>query len=172
MMFWICQQWKPACCGNMMLVLDVHEHRKQKKSRSTCATNARQSQSLCLLEQPVWCSQWMWCSTSHSKKLVIQLQTDVQENLEDYVRGRITASERILFTKWVGKAWEEISAKKDIIINFAPSKSVASRFLKPTNKYWNFEWLQCWREWWWSYRWWSYQRWQWSIWGLRLTIKP
>lgn len=42
----------------------------------------------------------------------------VQQNLEDYVRGRITASERrILFTKWVGKAWEEISTKKDMAIH-------------------------------------------------------
>ena len=33
------------------------------------------------------------------------------------MRGRITANERrILFIKWVGKAWEEISAKKDMII--------------------------------------------------------
>ena len=42
----------------------------------------------------------------------------VQENLEDYMRGRITASERILFTKWVGKAWDEISAKDMIIRSF------------------------------------------------------
>ena len=42
----------------------------------------------------------------------------VQQNLEDYVRGRITASKRrILFTSLVGKAWEEISAKKDMAIN-------------------------------------------------------
>ena len=33
------------------------------------------------------------------------------------MRGRITANERRnLFIKWVGKAWEEISAKKDMII--------------------------------------------------------
>ena len=35
------------------------------------------------------------------------------------MRGRITASERrIHFTKWVGKAWEEISAKDMIIRSF------------------------------------------------------
>ena len=31
---------------------------------------------------------------------------------------QITASERrVIFTKWVGTAWEEISSKKDLIIN-------------------------------------------------------
>jgi hypothetical protein len=41
------------------------------------------------------------------------------------VRGRITASERILFTKWVGKAWEEISAKKDMIIRSLKKYGIA-----------------------------------------------
>ena len=41
----------------------------------------------------------------------------LQENLDDYVKGRISVSERrVLFTKWVGKTWEEISCKKDMII--------------------------------------------------------
>ena len=40
----------------------------------------------------------------------------LQKNLEDYTRGKISASERILFTKWVGQAWEDISAKKNMII--------------------------------------------------------
>ena len=34
----------------------------------------------------------------------------MEENLEDYVGGKISASERrILMTKWRGKAWENIS---------------------------------------------------------------
>jgi len=40
-----------------------------------------------------------------------------QENLNDYVTGKISASKRrILFTKWVGQAWEELSANKDMIV--------------------------------------------------------
>lgn len=40
----------------------------------------------------------------------------MQENLDDYVKGKITARERrILFTKWVGQAWEEISSMKAMI---------------------------------------------------------
>ena len=41
----------------------------------------------------------------------------LQENLDDYVRSTISASERrIIFTKWVGQAWENISAKEDMVI--------------------------------------------------------
>ena len=40
----------------------------------------------------------------------------LQENLDDYLRGRITASEIKILLKWFGKAWEEISAKEDRII--------------------------------------------------------
>ena len=51
------------------------------------------------------------------KEVVDRLATThMQENLDDYVRGKITASERrALFTKWVGQAWEEVSAKKDMV---------------------------------------------------------
>ena len=43
--------------------------------------------------------------------------THVQENLQDYVRGSIPAGEqRVLFTKWIGQAWEEVSAKKEMVI--------------------------------------------------------
>uniref|UniRef100_A0A1X7TTA4 DDE-1 domain-containing protein n=1 Tax=Amphimedon queenslandica TaxID=400682 RepID=A0A1X7TTA4_AMPQE len=38
------------------------------------------------------------------------------ERLDDYVNRTITARERrILFTKWVGQAWEEVSFKKEMI---------------------------------------------------------
>ena len=41
----------------------------------------------------------------------------LQENVEDYVQGKINAStKRVLFIKWVGQAWEGISTKKDVII--------------------------------------------------------
>ena len=40
----------------------------------------------------------------------------MQHNLEAYVRGDINASkQRILFTKWVGEAWERQSAKKEMV---------------------------------------------------------
>ena len=49
----------------------------------------------------------------HHSRLLCQTVT----YLDDYVQGRISASDRrIVFTKWVGKAWEEISDKKEMII--------------------------------------------------------
>ena len=41
----------------------------------------------------------------------------VQENLEGYLHSKFTAGERrILFTKWVGQAWEELSQNDTIAI--------------------------------------------------------
>ena len=41
----------------------------------------------------------------------------VMDNLEDYMHGGMPASERrVLFTKWVGQAWDEVCANKEAII--------------------------------------------------------
>ena len=41
----------------------------------------------------------------------------LQENLDSYVQGRINASERrVLITKWVGAAWEELSTRTDMVV--------------------------------------------------------
>lgn len=41
----------------------------------------------------------------------------LQENLDCYVQGRINASERrVLITKWVGRAWEELSTRTDMVV--------------------------------------------------------
>ena len=41
----------------------------------------------------------------------------MKNNLDAYVSGSLSASERrVLFTKWVGEAWEEVSAKKEMVI--------------------------------------------------------
>lgn len=40
----------------------------------------------------------------------------MEANLTDYVQGKIGASaRRVLFTKWVGYAWEEVSAKQEMV---------------------------------------------------------
>jgi len=45
------------------------------------------------------------------------LRIHTQDNVDIYIKGKFFASERrILFTKWVGQAWEELSTKKDMII--------------------------------------------------------
>ena len=40
----------------------------------------------------------------------------MQDNLDAYVNGKISAKERrILFTQWVGQAWEEVSSNKEMV---------------------------------------------------------
>ena len=40
------------------------------------------------------------------------------DNLDSYVHGKFTASERrVLLSKWVGGAWEEVCAKPEMIIH-------------------------------------------------------
>ena len=41
----------------------------------------------------------------------------MQENLQAYVKGEINASSRrILFTKWVGEAWEEVTRNQEVVV--------------------------------------------------------
>ena len=41
----------------------------------------------------------------------------MSENLQLYTEGKLTASDRrVLLTKWVGKAWQEVNQSKDAII--------------------------------------------------------
>ena len=41
----------------------------------------------------------------------------MKENLQLYVEGKITASaRRILLTKWIGEAWQEVADNKEMII--------------------------------------------------------
>ena len=40
----------------------------------------------------------------------------MEASLTDYVQGKIGASaRRVLFTKWVGYAWEEFSTKQEMV---------------------------------------------------------
>ena len=46
-----------------------------------------------------------------------QFEKHLDENLDRYVEGKLTASERrVLTTKWVGNAWEKLYENKDMII--------------------------------------------------------
>ena len=41
----------------------------------------------------------------------------LHDNLDEYMRGTINASERrVLFTKWVGAAWDKVLANTDMVI--------------------------------------------------------
>ena len=41
----------------------------------------------------------------------------MQEHLNKYVKGEVNASaRRVLFTQWVGQAWEEVSGNREMVI--------------------------------------------------------
>ena len=50
----------------------------------------------------------------------------MQENLDSYVHGNFNASaQRVLFTKWVGQAWEEVSADKELIVRSFKKRGIS-----------------------------------------------
>ena len=54
----------------------------------------------------------------------------LQENLDDYVQGKINASaRRVQLTKWVGQAWEDIYTHL-VILFFGREKLVHTRDLQ------------------------------------------
>ena len=115
---WICQQWKPVCQGNMMLVLDVHKAQTTKTIqqcfRAECNTEpVLVPPGTTSLVQPVD----VVFNAPFKAAIEERATTHLQDNLHQYVSGKISASERrILFTKWVGQSWEEISANKAMIV--------------------------------------------------------
>ena len=46
-----------------------------------------------------------------------QFEKHLEENLQRYTEGKISASERrVLVTKWVGKAWTEVGSNRDMVV--------------------------------------------------------
>ena len=113
---WINLQWKPASEGDMMLVLDVHKAQKTPDILDTLAemntTPIYVPAGTTGLIQPIDV-----CFNAPFKAAIKKQADDhIKDNLEKYVQGTIPASERrILFTKWVGKAWEELSANTEMV---------------------------------------------------------
>jgi len=52
------------------------------------------------------------------KRAIDELATaHLEKNINDYLHGNFTASERrILLTKWIGQVWEQVAANKDMVI--------------------------------------------------------
>ena len=111
---WLTQQWKRACDGEMMLVLDVH--RAQKTERILDRLSSLNTSPVYVpggttgLIQPL--------DMAPFKAFVKQLADQhIHDNLDAYVQGTISAKERrVLFTKWVGEAWERVCQQKEAVI--------------------------------------------------------
>ena len=118
MRFWIKNCWKPSCSGPMHLVLDLHRAQKTQEIQDVleaeCNTSITYVPGGCTsLVQPVDVS----FNKPFKSAVERQATQHMQENLGSYVHGQINASaRRVLFTKWVGQAWEEVSADKELII--------------------------------------------------------
>ena len=119
MKVWIRQQRKLARHSpEIMLVLDAHKAQTtddvRKLLKETCKTNlVMVPTATTSLVQPVD----VVFNAPFKAAIDTVATAHLQEHLDEYVRGKINVSaRRVLFTKWVGQAWENMSAKKDTII--------------------------------------------------------
>ena len=116
MLGWIQQQWKTVCDGDMLLVLDVHKAEKTdtvaEKFLSRKTSTVYIPPGCTSIIQPLDVS-----INAPFKAIVNRLATDHwAQNLQAYVEGTISASQRrVLLSQWVGQAWEELSANKEMI---------------------------------------------------------
>lgn len=118
MKFWVRQMWRPVCIGPIHLILEVHRAQTKEEIQTIfareCQTTYTYIPGGCTsMVQPVDVS-----FNRPFKSAVERLasQHNMQENLQGYVQGKFDASTRgILFTQWVGQAWEEVSADKEMV---------------------------------------------------------
>ena len=113
---WVNLQWKPASEQDMMLVLDVH-----KAQKTPCILETLQAINTTPIYVPAGTTGLIQpldvCFNGPFKAAIKQQADDhIHSNLDKYIQGTIPASERrILFTKWVGSAWEQISRNHDMV---------------------------------------------------------
>ena len=101
-----------------MLVLDVHKAQMTESIKSALLSNCNTTP----VYVPPGCTSLVQpldvvVNAPFKKKIETCAMQHVQENLEQYLNGKFTASERrVLLTGWIGQAWEEISSNKEMIV--------------------------------------------------------
>ena len=117
MNFWVRQMWAPICDGPMHLILDVHRAQTTEDIQTILAQECQTVYTYvpggCTsLVQPVDVS-----FNRPFKRAVERFASQhMKENLQSYVQGKFDASSRrILFTRRVGQAWEEVSADREMV---------------------------------------------------------
>ena len=110
---WVKTSWKPFVDDEILLVLDMHKAQKTDRVKNLlkeCGTTP--------IFVPAGCTsivQPLDVSINAPFKRKVESQ-HMQDNLDGYLNGKITAGERrVLLSKWVGEAWEELSKNKDMI---------------------------------------------------------
>lgn len=110
---WIRTSWKPYVKEEILLVLDLHKAQKTdhvKQLLSECHTTPIFVPACCTsIVQPLDVS----FNAPFKKKVESAALQHIQDNLDGYLNGKFTAGERrILLTKWVGEAWEDLAKNK------------------------------------------------------------
>ena len=114
---WAQGQWQPVCGHQIMLVANVHKAQKTDAVlyilRGCNTEVVFVPPDATSLVQPIDV-----VFNAPFKAAIDKLATAHRnENVEAYVRGAMNAVQRrVLLTKWVAQAWEEVSSKKEMII--------------------------------------------------------
>ncbi len=117
MEYWVKHVWKPKVDEESLLILDVHSAQKTdeiKELLRKCDTTPVFVPAGCTgIVQPLDVSY----NAPFKKKVESAAMEHLQNNLEAYLHGKFTASERrVLLTKWVGEAWNEMSKNKEMAV--------------------------------------------------------
>lgn len=121
---WVCEEWgniftnpvSPGSSGKI-LVADVHTAQQTDEVKRLLV-----NKKTVLVNVPPGCTsrvQPLDVSVNKPFKNLVreQFEKHLDENLDKYVDGKLTASERrVLTTKWVANAWQKVSENKDMII--------------------------------------------------------
>ena len=113
---WVYQLWKPVCKEHRLLVLDEHRAQMTEEFKQKL-----QELSTAYVFVPGGCTSLVQpvnvvFNAPFQTALEKIAQKHMLENLDLYVHGKFTASERrVLLSKWVGEAWEEVCAKPEMI---------------------------------------------------------
>lgn len=100
-----------------MLVLDVHKAQKTPDILQSLATS--NTSPVYVLPGTTGLVQPLDVVFNGPFKAAIKRLADdhIRDNLDDYVQGSIPASmRRVLFTQWVGKAWEQVFSDREMVV--------------------------------------------------------
>lgn len=117
MEYWLKYCWKPTVKEKTLLVLDLHRAQKTDHildvMQECDITPVFVPAGLTGTIQPLDVSY----NAPFKKKVEDAAAQHMQDNMENYLHGKFTAGERrILLTKWVGNAWEEMAQAKQIAV--------------------------------------------------------
>ena len=121
---WISEQWgnifiNPPTTGSTGKILAADVHRVQQTDGVKALLKKKNTE---LVNVPPGCTsriQLLDVSFNKPFKDVVrqQFEKHLEENLQRYTEGKISASERrVLVTKWVAKAWTGVGSNRDMVV--------------------------------------------------------